>query len=142
VSIARSGVVVGEVEQGGQFFQVSPESIVMPIRIPSHKPARIAARPRRDDTARPSAHERGYCDKRHRAWRRAVLTRDCWQCRTCQRVCGGAGEAHADHVVPISQGGARYDVANGQTLCLSCHSRKTRREQGSRPLDMTGHDGA
>ena len=101
----------------------------MPTRMPSHKPARLASRPRRDESARPSAHERGYCDKAHRAWRAAVLTRDAWACRACGRVCSGDREAHADHVVPVSQGGARYDVANGQCLCRSCHGRKTRAEQ-------------
>ena len=35
---------------------------------------------------------------------------------------------HADHIVPISQGGDRYDVANGAARCLACHSRKTARE--------------
>lgn len=101
----------------------------MPTKIPSHKPARLPGARRRDDSNRPNATERGYCDKAHRAWRRAVLTRDNWQCRACGRVCGGEREAHADHVVPVSQGGDRYDVANGQCLCASCHSRKTAGER-------------
>jgi|688.fasta_scaffold164647_4 5-methylcytosine-specific restriction endonuclease McrA len=101
----------------------------MPSRIPTHKPARLPSARRRDDSTRPSAAARGYCDKAHRAWRRAVLTRDGWQCRTCGRVCGGYREAQADHVVPVSQGGDRYDVANGQCLCIACHGRKTRGEQ-------------
>jgi len=101
----------------------------MPQRIPSHKPPRLHARSRRDESTRPSAAARGYCDRAHRAWRQAVLTRDAWACRACGRVCSDHREAHADHIVPISQGGERYDVANGQTLCASCHSRKTAREQ-------------
>jgi 5-methylcytosine-specific restriction protein A len=101
----------------------------MPTRIPSHKPPRLHARSRRDESTRPSAAARGYCDRAHRAWRQAVLTRDAWACRACGRVCSDHREAHADHIVPISQGGSRYDVANGQTLCASCHSRKTRAEQ-------------
>jgi hypothetical protein len=36
---------------------------------------------------------------------------------------------HADHIVPISQGGERYDVANGAARCVSCHGRKTVLEQ-------------
>ena len=100
----------------------------MPQRIPSHSPPRLrTARPRRDETARPNASARGYCDKRHRAWRLAVLTRDAWQCRGCGAVC--PRYAQADHIVPISQGGERYDVSNGQTLCIRCHGRKTKREQ-------------
>lgn len=103
----------------------------MPQRIPTHKPHRVAAPRRRDDTHRPNAAARGYCDRRHRAWRAAVLTRDAWTCRQCGRVCAGHREAHADHIVPIAAGGDRYDIANGQTLCAACHARKTLAE--SRP---------
>ena len=100
----------------------------MPTRMPSHRPPRLRTRgPRRDDTARPNAAARGYCDKAHKAWRQAVLTRCNWQCVDCGRVAHGR-EMHADHIVPISQGGDRYDVANGAARCLACHSRKTARE--------------
>ncbi len=103
----------------------------MPNRIPAHQPLRLrASRPRRDDSTRPNAAARGYCDKAHRAWRQAVLTRDAWTCRDCGRVCSDKREAQADHVVPIRQGGARYDLANGQTLCIVCHSSKTAKENG------------
>ena len=101
----------------------------MPQRIPPHRPPRLRTHSKRDDSARPNAAARGYCDRRHRAWRQAVLTRDAWQCRSCGRVCASPGEAQADHVVPIAQGGERYDVDNGQTLCIRCHGRKTRGEQ-------------
>ena len=36
-----------------------------------------------------------------------------------------------DHIVPIKQGGEPYDMDNLQTLCWSCHSRKSIQE-GSR----------
>jgi 5-methylcytosine-specific restriction endonuclease McrA len=101
----------------------------MPQRIPSHKPPRLAGRPKRDESRRPNAAARGYCDKAHRAWRQAVLTRDAWQCQACGRVCGDKREAQADHVIPIAQGGSRYDISNGQCLCIACHGRKTRSEQ-------------
>lgn len=84
-----------------------------------------AARPKRDDTNRPTAAERGYCDRRHREWRRAVLTASAWKCRECGHI---DPSNHADHIVPIERGGERYDVANGQCLCRVCHGRKTRRE--------------
>lgn len=103
----------------------------MPQRIPSHKPPRVPGRQRRDDSARPSAAARGYCDTAHRKWRQAVLTRDAWACRACGRVCSGDREAHADHIVPVSAGGERYSLDNGQTLCASCHGRKTRAEQNA-----------
>ncbi|MGA0927281.1 MAG: HNH endonuclease [Burkholderiaceae bacterium] len=103
----------------------------MPSRIPRYRPPRIAGRPQRIED-RPNAHERGYCDKRHKAWRLAVLTRDGWQCQTCGRICSGKREAHADHRIPIIQAPhLRYDVANGQCLCVACHASKTRREQKS-----------
>jgi 5-methylcytosine-specific restriction enzyme A len=100
----------------------------MPQRIASYRPPRVACGPRGGDEARPNAYRRGYVDRRHRAWRQAVLTRDAWTCRHCGRVCGATREAHADHVTPIAAGGSRYDLANGQCLCQSCHSRKTARE--------------
>ena len=36
-----------------------------------------------------------------------------------------------DHIVPIKDGGSRYDESNLQSLCWSCHSRKSV-EEGSR----------
>jgi 5-methylcytosine-specific restriction endonuclease McrA len=99
----------------------------MPTRIPSHRPLRDrTSRPKRDDTGRPNAAARGYCDKKHRAWRQAVLTRDAFACVDCGRI---DQANHADHIVPIAQGGARYDVANGACRCRACHGRKTLREQ-------------
>jgi len=100
----------------------------MPTRIPSHRPLRLrtAAGPKQDDSARPSAAARGYCSKAHKLWRQAVLTKCDWQCVDCGRV---ATNLHADHVVPITQGGDRYDVANGAARCHACHNRKTARER-------------
>jgi len=60
-----------------------------------------------------------------------VLTRDAWQCRECGRVCSDKREAHADHIIRIADGGGRYDLANGQTLSVRCHGRKTRAEQSA-----------
>ena len=75
---------------------------------------------------RPNAAARGYCDPKHAAWRREVLLRDAYQCRSCGTVCGKKRQAHADHIVPIAERpDLRYEVDNGQCLCHSCHSRKT-----------------
>jgi 5-methylcytosine-specific restriction protein A len=38
-----------------------------------------------------------------------------------------AGE-QTDHIIPVSQGGDFWDDRNHQSLCTSCHSRKTQRE--------------
>jgi hypothetical protein len=71
----------------------------MPERLPVFKPPRLRSRPREE--GRPNAHQRGYCDKTHKAWRLAVLTRDAWQCQKCGRVCSNRREAHAEHIKPI-----------------------------------------
>jgi len=90
----------------------------MPMRMPAFKP-------RRDDS-RPNAARRGYCSKRHKRWRMAVLMRDGWQCQSCGIVCVKKSQAHADHIVPVrTREDLRYDVDNGQCLCSSCHSAKT-----------------
>jgi 5-methylcytosine-specific restriction endonuclease McrA len=99
----------------------------MPARIKSYRPPRVRGAKRIE--YRPNAHERGYCDKRHKAWRLAVLTRDAWVCRDCGALASGRGEAHADHVIPVSvRPDLRYDIGNGQCLCVRCHCRKTKRE--------------
>ena len=38
-------------------------------------------------------------------------------------------KTHLDHIIPVSSGGSMWDTRNHQTLCSSCHSRKTKREQ-------------
>lgn len=97
----------------------------MPLRIPAFKAPRL--RVKRVEN-RPNAAARGYCDNAHKKWRMAVLVRDAYQCQSCGKICGGHRDAHADHILPISQGGARYELENGQCLCASCHARKTLRE--------------
>lgn len=106
----------------------------MPTRIPTHRPPRLRSAVT-SETSRPNAYQRGYTDKRHQAWRLAVLTRDAWQCKACGCVCAEKGQAHADHVSPVvpgtdrcEDGRSRYDVSVGQCLCNACHSRKTARE--------------
>jgi 5-methylcytosine-specific restriction protein A len=103
----------------------------MPQRIEFIRPQRANYKVRRAEN-RPNAYQRGYCDKRHRAWRAAVLLRDNWTCRSCGVVIWQKRRAHADHIVSIADGGDRYDVANGQCLCASCHQRKTNDERERR----------
>ena len=107
----------------------------MPTRIPTFRTATTLRSFRQPDD-RPNAYQRGYTDRRHQAWRIAVLTRDAWQCRQCGRVCADKREAHADHISPVvhgtgvcRDGRSRYDVDGGQCLCHSCHSRKTNSDQ-------------
>jgi 5-methylcytosine-specific restriction endonuclease McrA len=70
-----------------------------------------------------SASQRGY-DHNHRKWRAVILRRD----PIC-KMCNSALSTHADHIIPINQGGSKYDYSNGQGLCVSCHNRKSRMEQ-------------
>lgn len=76
------------------------------------------------ERSRPNAHQRGYCSKAWSQTRKAVLVRDNYQCRSCGRVCSGKREAQVDHVIPKDQGGSDLPD-NLQTLCISCHARKT-----------------
>jgi len=100
----------------------------MPQRIEMWKPPRGTAKIRRLET-RPNGYRRGYCDAKHRAWRQAVLERDAYMCRHCSRVLGRKGEAHADHIIPVKlRPDLRYELSNGQTLCATCHQRKTNAE--------------
>jgi len=62
----------------------------------------------------------GGSTRRHRAWRLAVLERDHWTCQVRVK-CEGAKASHADHVVPLSEGGARFDLANGRASCAPCN---------------------
>lgn len=45
----------------------------------------------------------------------------------CAR-CGAMGQ-QVDHIVPLSQGGAKLSIDNLQTLCISCHARKSFNER-------------
>lgn len=56
--------------------------------------------------------------------RRDVFYRDGYRCVQC----GRAGRLECDHIRPIKDGGARFDLANLQTLCRDCHFRKTAKE--------------
>jgi hypothetical protein len=102
----------------------------MPARMPSHRPPRLHGTVISE--ARPNSSERGYCSIAHRKWRQAVLTRDAFACVVCGKI---DQRNHADHIVPLMpgtdrcmDGRSRYDVAGGQCLCASCHTRKTARE--------------
>ena len=65
---------------------------------------------------------------RHR-WaivRRKVLERDNYTCLDC----GRHGFLEVDHMKPLYDGGAKYDLSNLQSLCKFCHRIKTTQEKG------------
>ena len=69
-----------------------------------------------------------------KAWRvlRAAVLRDGPLCVACQAKGRLVAATVVDHVVPLKDGGARFDRANLQPLCVSCHNRKTARETAGR----------
>ncbi|MGR9087313.1 MAG: HNH endonuclease [Gammaproteobacteria bacterium] len=50
-------------------------------------------------------------------------------CRHCRKNGRFIEATHVDHIVPRSAGGAEYDDSNLQSLCMPCHSAKTRHEE-------------
>lgn len=77
-------------------------------------------------TVRPAEKRRAsiYGTAEHAAWSKAVISRAGGMCQG--KGCGrSGGRLFADHIVELRDGGAPFDVVNGQALCGACHSRKT-----------------
>lgn len=106
-------------------------------------------RPNRPKAQRPEQHWKSR-NTDYRGWyqstpwkklREAIITRDCGLCQECLRqgrdtplnvhASGDKPRAHVDHIRP-HRGDYRLfmDEANLQTLCETCHSAKTAREDG------------
>jgi len=131
-------------------------------RCETHTRSIRSASQRCADEQRGSRIERGY-DEHHERLRLLCFQRDEWRCRVCGwepdvvRDCRLAGvdappaevvldelrraklagerHLHADHVMPIAtHPGLRLDLDNMQTLCDTCHRRKTMKENGLRPV--------
>jgi 5-methylcytosine-specific restriction protein A len=49
-------------------------------------------------------------------------------------ICGARGKIITDHIREIRDGGAIYDRANIQLLCLPCHNQKTAQAARERQL--------
>ena len=57
--------------------------------------------------------------KRYAEWRLAVFERDNYTCQECGQR---GGRLNADHIMRFADHpSARFDVANGRTLCVACH---------------------
>lgn len=74
------------------------------------------------DAARGTSSERGY-DAEWQRVRKLVLARDGYECQLRLRVCTKVATT-VDHVIPLSAGGARLDLANLQAACLKCNVAK------------------
>ena len=61
------------------------------------------------------------------------------------RHCEGRGilepAVEVDHIQRIADGGDWFDPANLQSLCHSCHSRKTKRDEGANVKMGCNQDG-
>jgi 5-methylcytosine-specific restriction protein A len=70
-------------------------------------------------------------------WRsvRAAFLRGQPMCVACEAAGSLVPARVVDHVVPIKDGGARFEASNLQGLCVSCHNRKTARESARRRPD-------
>ncbi|TVS19297.1 MAG: HNH endonuclease [Gammaproteobacteria bacterium] len=78
---------------------------------------------RKADRARGSAAERGYDSRwtRLRNW----FIRAHPLCAWCAESGRTSAAQIVDHIVPIRAGGARLEESNLQSLCRSCHAKKT-----------------
>jgi 5-methylcytosine-specific restriction endonuclease McrA len=103
----------------------------MPDRVPTFRPPWVNRVPRKRHATPRDQTAAGYGRRAWRLARQERLLLDGWACQECRRVVVGR-EAHVDHVVPKSRGGTDL-MDNLRTLCRSCHSRKTvRDDQGGR----------
>ena len=51
-------------------------------------------------------------------------------CRECRRAGRVTQATDVDHIEPVSQGGAAFDLVNLQPLCRECHNRKINLHEG------------
>lgn len=66
-------------------------------------------------------------DTRWRRFRRWVLERDGYRCRVGLPGCTGQAPlrgGHVDHIIPLTQGGAKYDPENVRASCASCNLKR------------------
>lgn len=78
--------------------------------------------------SRPSAHARGYDSKWAKA--RAAYLRKHPLCADCQRRGLIVQATCVDHIKPhLGDKALFWDSSNWQSLCASCHSRKTSKEE-------------
>lgn len=82
---------------------------------------------RKRDASRPTAAQRGYCTVAWQKTRLAVIARDEGLCQFCGCVVAGPRDAQVDHIVPKVDGGSDA-MSNLRLLCLSCHSRRTAKD--------------
>ena len=85
----------------------------------------MGQRSRPEDWASRQTDYRGwYSSPTWKRLRKLILVRDAWICAVCG--CAAGPSANVDHKTPhAGNWGLFTDEANLQTLCQTCHSRKT-----------------
>jgi len=85
---------------------------------------------------RPNSYQRGYGGKKWDKFRRDVFLRDNYICHDCGKVVidkhkEPSKRPHCDHI-SAHKGNKElmWSMLNAQTLCGSCHSKKTVNERG------------
>lgn len=69
---------------------------------------------------------------KYKTWRRHVFNRDNYTCQACGKR---GGKLNADHVMPFSMyPDVRFEILNGQTLCVPCHKLTPSFSQGVKTL--------
>jgi 5-methylcytosine-specific restriction endonuclease McrA len=63
----------------------------------------------------------------HRRWAATVKRNAGQRCQIRLPGCEGYADV-ADHIIPVAEGGAEFDPANGQGACKFCHDIKTTEE--------------
>jgi len=74
-------------------------------------------------------HKEVYNTRRWRKVRELALKRDGGLCQMCLAEGRIVKADVVDHIVEIKDGGAAYDLDNLQSLCHSCHNKKTAQER-------------
>lgn len=92
-------------------------------------PPRLRASDSRHVKPPPKRVDPHYLSAEHQAWRSAVIKRAGGQCKKCGR---SGCRLFADHIIELRDGGAPFDVTNGEALCGSCHSTKTATARAAR----------
>lgn len=72
------------------------------------------------------------------AWaptRKAILARDKYQCQIRLPGCLGRANA-ADHIMPVSAGGAPFDHDNLRAACIHCNSARQKRGRDLDPVPL------
>lgn len=84
------------------------------------------------------AHQRKAWANRSKAWGKGSTHK--WRAFRAQRLeaepqcrwCASERHLEVDHIVPLSEGGSKWDAGNVQVLCKACHELKSDQDRRRR----------